>query len=408
MSPTLITGPGVWMEGEALRQLDRAAALPGCRSCVGMPDLHAGLHGPIGIAIAVSGAAWPSLIGGDAGCGARLVGIPSGRMAGDALERRVDEATRGAALPDVDDAALFAAAWAVGPRGLCGLDGVPEALQAIAADEPEDTDGPSAGLPPDADTAALGASLGSTGGGNHFMEVSAVERVQDRALAARAGLVPGGMAVLAHSGSRGLGALLAARWPRDAIADDGTGPTTPLADWLAELRGAVRYARVNRLLLTWRLLQALGAARPGKIGGSFDVVHNTVVPGVHEGQPVWIHRKGCAPAASGQLTVVLGSRGTYSWVMEGCGHPGALASVAHGAGRKMTRSEATAKVKAHHTRASLTRTPLGGRVLYDDPALLYEEHPDAYKAIDPVVDALEAFGAARRVAALRPVLTVKR
>ena len=94
--------------------------------------------------------------------------------------------------------------------------------------------------------------------------------------------------------------------------------------------------------------------------------------------------------------------------MEGLGCEAALCSVAHGAGRKMTRGEAAEKVRAHHSRASLTRTSLGSRVICDDPALLYEEHPDAYKAVGPVVDALEAHGAARRLLALRPLITVKR
>ena len=69
-------------------------------------------------------------------------------------------------------------------------------------------------------------------------------------------------------------------------------------------------------------------------------------------------------------------------------------------GALMTRyrklPEATAKVKARHSRASLQRTALGSRVICDDPDLLYEEHPDAYKAVEPVIDALERFGAARR------------
>lgn len=402
MSPTLISGPGVWIEGSATRQLDAVATLPGCCAAVGMPDLHAGVHGPIGVAVAIRGAAWPSLIGGDAGCGARLIGLPATHSSGDALERRARQTTEGPALEGISVEALFVAAWAEGPRGLLTLTGVPEALRELVGDEVPDTEPPSAPLPTDADTHSLGAALGTTGGGNHFLEAAVVEPVRDRSAAQRAGLVPGGMAVLAHSGSRGLGAWLSGRWSREALEGAALGT------WLGELRGAIRYARTNRLLSAWRMLVALGAARTSKIGGTVDVVHNTVVAGTVAGEPAWIHRKGCAPAENGDLTVVLGSRGSRSWVMEGLGHPGALSSVAHGAGRKMTRNEAREKVRARHTRASLCRTALGGRVLCDDPSLLYEEHPDAYKDVEPVVDALEAFGAARRVAGLRPVLTVKR
>ena len=301
-------------------------------------------------------------------------------------------------VTDTDPNPLLAAAWTHGPRGLIGLEGVPEALQEIAAMEPEDQEPPSAPVP----EGDFGASLGTVGGGNHFLELSEVELVQDKALGRSAGLAPGGLAVLAHSGSRGLGHVLADRWPDGPLVGDA------LSTWLSELAGAVRYARTNRLLLVWKGLRALGAARVSKVGGGFDVVHNTVVRAVVDHQDAWLHRKGCAPAAQGQLTVVLGSRGARSWVMEGAGSEAALCSVAHGAGRKMTRSEAAAKVRAHHTRAALVRTPLGGRVICDDPALLYEEHPDAYKPIEPVIEALETHGAARRVLALRPILTVKR
>lgn len=398
MTPHLISSPDVWMEGSATLQLARAADHPACLRAVGMPDLHAGQHGPIGVAIAFSDGPHPPLIGGDAGCGARILGLPGLRSGGlDALERRAREVLD-EPIFDGDPAQLLAAAWTGGPRALIDLDGVPSGLQEIAAMDPVDEDPPSAPVP----EGDFGLSLGTVGGGNHFMEVSEVEAVQDKALARSAGLQAGGLAVLAHSGSRGLGKVLADRWPQGPLTGEA------LTAWLGELAGAVRYARTNRLLLVWKLLRALGAARPGKVGGGFDVVHNTVVRAVVGSQDAWLHRKGCAPAALGQLTVVLGSRGARSWVMEGAGSEAALCSVAHGAGRKMTRSEARSKVGAHHSRASLVRTALGGRVICDDPALLYEEHPDAYKPIEPVVDALESHGAARRLLALRPILTVKR
>jgi release factor H-coupled RctB family protein len=92
-------------------------------------------------------------------------------------------------------------------------------------------------------------------------------------------------------------------------------------------------------------------------------------------------------------------------VLLGTGAEASLASVAHGAGRRMGRSEAREKLSARYTRRQAVQ---GGRVLCDDPALLFEEHPDAYKPIGPVIDALLAHGAARPVATLVPLLTVKR
>src|SRR5690606_13183254 len=99
----------------------------------------------------------------------------------------------------------------------------------------------------------------------------------------------------------------------------------------------------------------------------------------------FVHRKGAAPAAHGEATVVLGSRGAPSWVLLGAGHEGALSSVAHGAGRRMNRSDARKKLASRYKRAELSRTSHGGRIVCDDVDLLYEEHPDAYKPIEPVV-----------------------
>ena len=94
--------------------------------------------------------------------------------------------------------------------------------------------------------------------------------------------------------------------------------------------------------------------------------------------------------------------------MMGRGCEATLCSVAHGAGRKMARSEAIAKLKPRFKRDALQRTRLGGHVICDESSLLYEEHPIAYKKIEPIVASIEGAGAATRVAALEPLITVKR
>ncbi|MCB9741406.1 MAG: RtcB family protein [Alphaproteobacteria bacterium] len=395
----LMSGPGVRMEADALDQLQRVAGFEGCVRAVGLPDLHPGPGIPIGASFAFRDSVWPGLVGGDAGCGARLVVARKTRVRGDALLRRVDELSRGAALPDADPGALLEATWTLGPRGLAELPGVPDALATLAALEPEDALPPSGALP---DAPELGASLGSIGGGNHFAEITRVVEVSDKETAGDLGLRRDAVAVLVHSGSRGLGALLGRRWGHDPLREEAA------QRYLGELAGAVRFAQANRLVLAWRLLEALGAARPGRIASSFDVVHNSVSRRPLEGAPAWVHRKGSAPSEAGQLTVVLGSRGTPSEVMLGRGQEETLASVAHGAGRCMGRSEAVAKLKPAFRRKELQRTRAGGHVLCDDPELLYAEHPKAYKPISPIIDCIEASGAASRVASLLPLITVKR
>ncbi|MEO8699918.1 MAG: RtcB family protein [Kofleriaceae bacterium] len=398
MQPTLISGPDVWMESEATRQLAAVADLEGCVHAAGMPDLHPGRGYPIGAVVATRELVYPHLVGGDAGCGARLVVTTVDRVAPDRLERRLRDAFAGNPLDAVDPTALFDAVWHRGARAFAELDGVPDALRSLAATEPDDR------LPASADPTAyrdgFETSLGTIGGGNHFAEISRVGRVLDVEAGATLGLTKDALVVLAHSGSRGLGAALAETWGTRVLRGADRDR------YLGELAGACRFASANRLVLAYRLLGALAALRDHTLRGSLDITHNDIRSEPVAGTDAWIHRKGAAPAAAGALAVVLGSRGAPSWIVKGTGAEAGLRSVAHGAGRKMTRSEAVAKLKSKYKRKELARTS-GSRVLCDDNTLLYEEHPDAYKAIEPVIRALEAHAQATRVAALDPVMTVK-
>src|SRR6185436_12119710 len=89
VQPILITGPGVWMESEATRQLAAIAQVEGCVHAVGMPDLHPGRGFPIGAVVATREVVHPHLVGGDAGCGARVVVTNVEKASPDRLERRL-------------------------------------------------------------------------------------------------------------------------------------------------------------------------------------------------------------------------------------------------------------------------------------------------------------------------------
>lgn len=117
-------------------------------------------------------------------------------------------------------------------------------------------------------------------------------------------------------------------------------------------------------------------------------------------------RKGAAPG-DGRPVLVAGSRGTPSWVVDG--HAGADAnwSVAHGAGRKLSRRDAYERSRARHTVAELRRTPLGSVVVCGDRQLLFEEAPDAYKPITRVIADLAELGLATPVCSTVPLVTWK-
>jgi release factor H-coupled RctB family protein len=390
----------VWMEGDAVAMFARAASLPGCVRAAGMPDLHVG-KGPVGAAFAMVDRVYPHLLGGDVGCGVRVVVTALDRGSRDAIERRAVSALEEEPLTECEPRRLFDAVFRCGVRGLAELDEAPDALRALAAGEPDEgaTDDR---RDPDAWDAGFASMLGSVGGGNHFVEIARVAEVRDERAAEELGLSRGRLVVVAHSGSRGLGTAIARRYG-DATLTGGA-----IDAYAADVAGGCRFARVNRFVLAYRLLRALGAARSSKIAGAFDVTHNDVRLEPVGGRSAWVHRKGAAPAHRGEPTVILGSRGAPSWILRGTGNEAGLSTVAHGAGRKMGRAEALAKLPARYRRKELGTTKLGGRVLCDDPRLLYEEHPDAYKPIEPVVASVVDEGLATPIASLEPVLTVKR
>lgn len=413
--PLVLEGTGVWMEGEALAQLAQVARLRGCVRAVGMPDLHPGRGIPIGAVAAMRGVLYPDLVGSDAGCGARVTLTALERVNLDRLEARLRSAFEASLFDEVDAEALSLAVWQRGPRAFAEMPGVPVGLSDLATRETEeDGYGPSA--PAGSLLVGLEQVLGTIGGGNHFAEVSRVAEVRDEARAGELGAVKGRIVVLVHSGSRGLGAALARAWAgrvleqggaAESLAQGQRGEGDGVGAYLGALAGACRVARANRLVLTYRLLWALGALREVGLRGSFDVTHNDVRRETVANADAWVHRKGVAPAQAGADTVVLGSRGTPSWILRGTGSETGLQSVAHGAGRKMKRGEAREKIRARYHRSELERSALGSRVLCDDRQLLLEEHPDAYKKIEPVVAALETHGLATRVASLVPLVTVK-
>ena len=170
------------------------------------------------------------------------------------------------------------------------------------------------------------------------------------------------------------------------------------------LRGhdfAVRWAKANRELIARRFATTLGTESECL----WDGCHNSITR--REGEAVWLHRKG-AVAAESDFVVIPGSRGTLSYLVKPTGDGESHAwSLAHGAGRKWTRSDARQRMRERFRVSELAQTPLGGRVVCEERDLLYEEAPAAYKNIEAVIADLVAAGLGSVIATLRPLLTYK-
>ena len=246
-------------------------------------------------------------------------------------------------------------------------------------------------------------ALGTVGGGNHFAELQAVERIVDASEFKRLGIGKEQLVVLVHSGSRGLGEIVLRAHVDEHRGDGVPADSAAAQDYLRGHDFAVRWAHANRTLIAQRFVAALGA----EAESVWDGCHNSIVARESGNETVWVHRKG-AVEENGAPVVIPGSRGSLSYLLKPVGEGASRAwSLAHGAGRKWSRSETRSRMRERFDVLELVQTPLGGRVICEERELLYEEAPAAYKNIEAVIKDLVDAGLVSVIATFRPLLTYK-
>jgi len=438
---------------QALRQVMNVAHLPGIlSSSIGMPDIHWGYGFPIGGVAAMDpsdGVVSPGGVGYDINCGVRL------------LRSDLEAAALKARLPELVAALHREVPSGVGSTGFVRLtakemdkalvDGSRWALSRgyATADDVAMTEsgGKLLGADPDAvsETAKRRGldQLGTLGAGNHFLEVDEVEEIFFPEAAKAYGLFPGQAVFFLHSGSRGLGyqvcddhldAMGACMRRYGIRVPDRQLACAPIGSeegkrYLSALAAAANYAFANRQLLAHQVREAvlrvlrIGPADAG-IRLVYDVGHNNAKFESHEvdgrRREVLVHRKGATrafppghrelPASCadvGQPVFIPGDMGRGSYVLAGA--PGAMrqsfGSTCHGAGRRMSRTEAKRSLQGRSVFAEMERR--GVLVACASRKTLAEEIPEAYKDVGSVVDVVDLAGIARKVARLRPMAVVK-
>ena len=324
----------VWaktLDDKSREQLLNTASLPFVfHHVAAMPDVHAGLGATIGSVIATEGAVIPSAVGVDIGCGMRLARLNFRR--GD-LDDRAVRAVYEAILRHVPVGMTERRPDAVrhdrtepfeeGMKSL--LDRHPELLERMVS-------------------MTWQSQLGSLGAGNHFIELTSD--------------ADGVVRVMLHSGSRGVGNVMASRFigiarekalggkvrlPDPALAwfDEGTDDFN---DYMDAVNWAQAYAKINREIMMEDVMAAVREVMPGaEISSDEPVVdchHNYVARETHYGRDVWVTRKGAVHAGRGELGIIPGSMGAASYLVEGLGSEESFMSSAHGAGRTMSRTQA--------------------------------------------------------------------
>jgi tRNA-splicing ligase RtcB (3'-phosphate/5'-hydroxy nucleic acid ligase) len=434
----------------SLRQLRNVATLPGIiEPALTMPDIHWGYGFPIGGVAAFDpqngGVVSPGGVGFDVNCGVRL--LTSG-LDREELERHksrlADELFR--AIPSGVGKGRKDFRLSREELREVLLEG-PAPLVERGFGEPEDLDhtesgGRLAGADPGAVSARAyerGISqLGTLGSGNHFLEVQYVDEVYDEKAAGAFGLREGGITVLIHSGSRGLGHQVCQEYverfleaaPKYGIdLVDRQLAAAPIESpegeaYLKAMSAAANFAFANRQLITHFTREAFASvgfdSEEHRLGVLYDLAHNNAKFEEHAGRRVLVHRKGATRAfgpgeqelpiryrSVGQPVLVPGDMGRYSFVLAGT--EGAMretfGSSAHGAGRKMSRKKAKKAAKGRNVTRELEDRGIlvraAGRATVD------EEMSEAYKDAADVIEATHAAGIGRRVARLRPLIVVK-
>jgi len=352
--------------------LERLAASDDVRRVAVMPDVHLAADVCVGTVVATGSTLYPNAVGGDIGCGVAAMAFDGEAAVLD------DERAAARVLAGLYRAIPFARhGRKAGGRLPSDLAARPLSAPSLEARKSE-----------------ASFQVGTLGSGNHFVELQTDEE--------------GRLWLMLHSGSRGIGQAI-----RDHhLASCTTGrrglrfleAASPEGQaYLGDVGWALEYAEANRRALVDAVLdvveRALGVRgdESSRVSGN----HNHVRRESHGGEDLWVHRKGAMSAARGEPGLLPGSMGTRSLHIEGRGCEEALSSSAHGAGRRLSRTDARRTLSARDVARELRR------VFYDHrrAASLREEAPSAYKDVDDVLRAQHEL--VRVVRRLRPLLSFK-
>lgn len=357
-----------------------------------MPDTHQGFGMPIGGVLASGEAIIPNAVGVDIGCGMgfvrtnvpasllREVATSNGSLAQSLVGQIMRAVPQGFDHHKTKQESEFLRRYPTASLYKYGANKLPTLDEAFM-------------------------QLGTLGGGNHFIELQEDEE--------------GYLGIMIHTGSRNLGYKVANYF--DELAKDlnrtmnsSVPPQFDLAylpleqkeaqGYIGWMNFALEFARHNRKRIMEQVtaivfggLRKYAGIREIELTMEVNAHHNYAVQEEHFGQEVWIHRKGAIRAQKGELAIIPGAMGSYSFIVEGLGNPKSFQSASHGAGRVMGRKEAVRQFSVDEVLADFAaKEVVLGKRRRSDTA---EEYYKAYKDIEEVME--------DQVDLVKPVLKLK-
>lgn len=350
------------IEKGAIDQMDVAVRLPVAVDAALMPDAHQGYGLPIGGVLAVENAVIPYGVGVDIGCRMCLTFYD--------LDAAFLEKNRSKLGLMLNENTAF------------GYQELKKPMDDAIFERKEFQE--LSILKPLKDKAFR--QIGSSGSGNHFVEFGLVEILEAEN---EFGVKPGTyLALLSHSGSRGLGATVAKHYtelamqttplPKEAkyLAWLGLDTEAGQEYWLA-MNLAGDYASACHHHIHARMAKALGEQPLAMVENHHNFAWKETLA---DGRQVIVHRKGATPAGKGVLGVIPGSMVNPGYIVRGKGNPLSINSASHGAGRLFSRTKAKNSFTEHELKKVLKSNGVdlfGGGL---------DEAPMAYKDIQKVMD----------------------
>jgi tRNA-splicing ligase RtcB len=354
--------------------IERVARTDDVQHVAIMPDVHLSHDVCTGLVVATRQTIFPQAVGNDIGCGMAAVRF-------DASAALLENEHAAATLL----AALYRAIPAMRHPRASAVERLPDAL---------------------ADTPLSHAALeklkvrdgrvqyATLGRGNHFLEFQADD--------------DGFLWLTVHSGSRALGQAIGKHHLQRARRSNTGLMFLDVQDqagqaYLQDMDWASRYAQTSRLAMLRAVTEIVTAQFD--VHADWDSVihcnHNHVCLERHFGDEFWVHRKGAVSAADGEAGIIPGSMGTATYHVIGRGNDESLCSSSHGAGRRLSRSEARHRIRIDDLERQLDGVWFDHRLAHQ----LRDEAPAAYKDIHAVMRAQRAL--TRIVRQCRPVLCYK-
>lgn len=381
---------GVPFDANTVEQLCKTAQLPFIfKHIAAMPDAHLGAGSTIGTVMPTLGAVCPAAVGVDIGCGmfAQHLKITKQEL----MDRGLAE-VRAA----IEKAVPHGRTNEGGPGDRGAWHDVPGHIKRLWTAQFERPYNELCVFHPGAEAKNTVNHLGTLGTGNHFIELA--EDEDERVW------------LVLHSGSRGMGNKIGSYFTRLAQElcevffielphrDLAFLPekTMEFRYYKDAVQLAQKFAWHNRITMANAVIATL-ATQP--VGEPVHCHHNYISWERHFGKEVMVTRKGAVRADKGMFGIIPGSMGARTYIVEGLGERESFCSCSHGAGRKMSRTEA----EKTFTLADLAASTAG--VECDKSEGVLDEAPGAYKDIEAVMAAQTDL--VRPVARMKQFLCVK-